>query len=261
LARLEVGVLQDREVGGDGGGHTLDDHLLERADGAGEGLSLGLGEHGEDLVGHGEGGVFLGLRAGRERTFGADRLRVERRSFEGLEERLAAPAVSLVRPAPVLACVLERGSKRLFHGVPLFGREVELFGEREERVPLAVRLHLGLPSRLEGVRERYPLPVVEQAVQRREGGLVGGATADAETAGAGIAEAEAAADEVTWGGGVCVGVDEPELHPKDKPVAKQMPRKSRAETMVGGKYHVYVRNGSKIAMAVRRAILPARFIE
>lgn len=93
------------------------------------------------------------------------------------------------------------------------------------------------------------------------GGLVGGATADAETAGAGIAEAEAAADEVTWGGGVCVGVDEPELHPKDKPVAKQMPRKSRAETMVGGKYHVYVRNGSKIAMAVRRAILPARFIE
>ena len=37
LHRLEVGVAQDGEVGGDGGGHALDDHLLEGADGAGDG--------------------------------------------------------------------------------------------------------------------------------------------------------------------------------------------------------------------------------
>lgn len=69
------------------------------------------------------------------------------------------------------------------------------------------------------------------------------------------------ADAVTWGGGVCVGVDEPELHPKDKPVATQVPRKRRAETMVGGKYHVLCKKDREFAIAVRRAILPARFIE
>ena len=36
LHRLEVGVAQDREVGGDRGGDAFDHHLLERTDGAGD---------------------------------------------------------------------------------------------------------------------------------------------------------------------------------------------------------------------------------
>lgn len=62
--------------------------------------------------------------------------------------------------------------------------------------------------------------------------------ADADAGGKGVAEVTALADDVTWGGGVCVGVDDPELHPRDKPDTTQNPRKTRENNIGGARYHV-----------------------
>ncbi len=75
--------------------------------------------------------------------------------------------------------------------------------------------------------------------------------ADADVGGTGVAEVAALADDVTWGGGVCVGVDDPELHPKDKPVAVHKAQKAREDNIVGGTYHVCGRIEHEIIMRAK----------